>query len=36
MTPKRICDGIGVNAGVGDSVGAIGGEVALFAKEDWE
>lgn len=34
MTPKRICDGIGESAGVGDSAGAIGGEVALFARED--
>ena len=34
MTPKRICDGIGESAGVGDGAVAIGGEVALFARDD--
>ena len=34
MTTKRICDGIGESARVGDSAGAVGGEVALFARED--
>ena len=34
MTPKRICDGIGGSVDVGDSAGAIRGEVALFARED--
>ena len=33
MALKRICDGIGESEGVGDSVGAIGGEVAHFARE---
>lgn len=35
MLPKRTCDGIGERAGVGDRVGAIGGEIALFAREGW-
>ena len=36
MTPKRICDRIGESEGVGDSAGAIGGEIARFTREDCE
>ena len=32
MTP--ICGGIGDSVGVGDSAGAMEGEVALFARDD--
>ena len=32
MTPKRIYDGIGESEGVGDSAGAIGSDVAGFAR----